>query len=62
MTPYTITGIDEWGKKVKHDIIASSIADAVKIGESIGVRSFNHVIKMSPSMIADREMERGVAV
>jgi len=54
MKQYTITGIDEYGKKVKHDIVASSIADAVEIGKSIGVRSFNHVIQISRSMEADR--------
>ena len=54
MKSYTITGIDEHGKKVKHDIVASSIADAVGIGKSIGVKSFNHVIQISKSMEADR--------
>ena len=54
MKPYTITGIDEYGKKVKHDIVASSIADAVDVGKSIGVKSFNHVIQISKSMEADR--------
>jgi hypothetical protein len=54
MKQFTITGIDEHGKKVKHDIVASSIADAVEIGKSIGVRSFNHVIQISRSMEADR--------
>jgi hypothetical protein len=54
MKPYTITGIDEHGKKVKHDVFAHTIADAVEIGKSIGVRSFNHVIQISKSMEADR--------
>lgn len=54
MKSFTVSGTDERGKKVKHDVFAHSIADAVEIAKSIGVRSFNHVIQISKSMEADR--------